>query len=83
MDLIFVTLLEGGDIARTLFGLLDLLPRLHLFLLEEGNSVGEQLRVPLDTIVCQKHMVSHHVTSISKSWLSTKLFHLFDIEPLQ
>ena len=55
MDLIFVTFLERGDVARTLFSLLDLLPGLHLLLFEQSNSVGEQLRVPIDTIVSKNN----------------------------
>jgi len=54
LDLLFVTLFERRDIAGTLLGLLDLLPGLHLLLLEQSNSVGEQLGISLDTIAKEK-----------------------------
>jgi hypothetical protein len=54
LDFLFVTLFERRDIAGTLLGLLDLLPGLHLLLLEQSNSVGEQLGISLDTIAKEK-----------------------------
>ena len=51
LDFLLVTFLERGDVGCTLLGFLDLLPRLHLLLLEQGNSVGEQLSVSLNTIL--------------------------------
>ena len=42
-------ILQAGDVVGALLGLLDLLPRLHLLLLEKGDSVGKQLSVSLDT----------------------------------
>ena len=48
LDALLVPLLQARDVARALLGLLDLLPRLHLLLLEKGDSVGKQLSVSLD-----------------------------------
>jgi hypothetical protein len=42
--------LRFDDVAGAPLRLLDLLPRLHFLLLEERDSVGEQLRVLLDAI---------------------------------
>ena len=50
MDFVLVSLLESGDISGTLLGLLNLLPRLHLLLLEESNSVGQQLSISLNVL---------------------------------
>jgi hypothetical protein len=48
LDLLLVPLLEAGDVAGSLLGLLDFLPGLHLLLLQKGDSVRQQLGVPLD-----------------------------------
>jgi hypothetical protein len=48
LDLVFVSLLQVLDLARALLCLLDLLPSLHLLLLEESDTVGEQLCITLD-----------------------------------
>jgi hypothetical protein len=48
LDLLLVPLLEAGDVASSLLGFLDFLPGLHLLLLQQGDSVREQLGVPLD-----------------------------------
>ena len=50
LNFFFVSLLEPGDVSRSLFRLIDLLPRLHFLLLEESNSICQQLRVPLDIL---------------------------------
>ena len=52
---LIVALLELHNFLGTLPRLLDLLPRLHLFLLEEGDTVGEQLGVPLHAIEIYRH----------------------------
>ena len=49
VDLDLVLLLQRHDLIRTLLRLLDLLPGAHLLLLEEGDAVGKELRVSLDT----------------------------------
>ena len=38
---LFVLLLETHDLGGLLLGLLDLFPGLHLFLLEQGDTVSE------------------------------------------
>lgn len=48
MDALFVALLERQDFIGPFLGVVNLLPRLHLFLLEQRNTVREQLGVPLD-----------------------------------
>ena len=48
LNFLLVPLLEIRNIIGPLLGLLYLLPRLHLLLLEQGDSVGEELGVPLD-----------------------------------
>lgn len=42
---VFVATLETQDVCRFFLGLLDLLPRLHLFLLEQGDTVSEELGI--------------------------------------
>ena len=51
---LFVGQLRFDYVIGTPLGLLDFLPRLHLFLLQERNSVGEQLRIFLNTIRSNK-----------------------------
>lgn len=41
LNLDLVLLFQRNDLIRTLFRLLDLLPRAHLFLLEQRDTVGE------------------------------------------
>ena len=48
LDAIFVAFLEREDLISTLLGVIDLLPCLLLFLLEQGNTIGQQLGVSLD-----------------------------------
>lgn len=51
VDLDLVLLLQRHDLVRTLLRLLDLLPGAHLLLLEQGDAVGKELRVSLDTTI--------------------------------
>ncbi len=44
-----VFLLEFDDLVGAPLGLLDLFPRFHFFLLQQGDSVGKQLGVSLHT----------------------------------
>lgn len=46
---IFIALLKSQDLIRTLLRIVNLLPSLLLLLLEESDTVGQQLGVPLDT----------------------------------
>ena len=48
LDAIFVAFLEREDLIGTLLGIIDLLPCLLLFLLEQGDTIGQQLGVSLD-----------------------------------
>ena len=50
MDALLVALLESENVVCPLLGVVDFLPGFHLFLLEQRNSVGEQLRVSLDAL---------------------------------
>ena len=49
VDLDLVLLLQRHHFVRTLLRLLNLLPGAHLFLLEQGDTVGKELSVSLDT----------------------------------
>ena len=48
LDAIFVAFLEREDLISALLGIVDLLPCLLLFLLEKGDTIGQQLGVSLD-----------------------------------
>ena len=50
LDAIFVALLQRQNLICALLSIVDLLPRLLLFLLEQGNTIGQQLGVSLDTV---------------------------------
>ena len=50
-----VSLFELHNLLGTLPRLFNLLPCLHLFLLEEGDTVGEKLGVPLHATDIYKH----------------------------
>ena len=53
LDPVLVSLLERHDFIGALLRVLNLLPRLHLLLLEQGDTIGQQLCVSLDTIYGQ------------------------------
>jgi hypothetical protein len=50
LDLDLVLLLQSEDLVCALFCLFNLLPRAHLFLLQEGDTVREQLGVTFDAM---------------------------------
>ena len=50
LDFFIVALLEFHDLRGALASLLNLFTRLLLFLLKQGDSIGEELGVTLDTI---------------------------------
>ena len=50
LDAVFIALLERQDLICALLRVIDLLPCLLLFLLKQGNTIGEQLGIPLDAI---------------------------------
>ena len=50
LNAVLVALLEREDLIGALLRIVDLLPRLLLLLLEQGDAVRQQLRVPLDAV---------------------------------
>lgn len=58
MDLVLILLLQRDDLSGSFLSLLNLLPGTHLLLLEEGDSVGQQLGVSLDAILIIKLFLS-------------------------
>ena len=50
LDAVLIAFLESQDLVGSLLGVVNLLPSLLFFLLEEGNTIGQQLRIPLDTV---------------------------------
>jgi hypothetical protein len=46
----FVLLLQRNDLSGTLLGLFNFLPRTHLLLLKQSDTVGEQLCVTFNAI---------------------------------
>ena len=68
--LLVVPLLKLEDLLGTFARLLNLLPRLDLLLLEEGDTVGEQLGIALYTIHREKHS---QVKAVSKGLLGEPL----------
>lgn len=50
LNFFFITPFKVKDVGSTLLGLLDLFPGLHFFLLEQGDSIGKQLRVPVNVL---------------------------------
>ena len=51
LNSLFISILEPDDIACSALGLFDFLPGFHFLLLEEGNPVGQELGVSLDTAI--------------------------------
>ena len=49
LDSLFIALLKSQDLTSSLLGVVDLLPRLHLLLLQKGDTVGKELSISLDT----------------------------------
>ena len=49
LDALVIALLQSHDFSGTFLSLFDLLPCLHLLLFEQSNTVGQKLRIPLDT----------------------------------
>ena len=49
LDAFVIALLQSHDFTGTFLSLFNLLPSLHLFLLEKSNTVGQELCIPLDT----------------------------------
>ena len=50
LNLILITPFADRDIVCALLGILDLFPGLHLLLLEQGDTVGEKLRIMIESI---------------------------------
>jgi hypothetical protein len=49
LNTVLIALLQRQDLVCALLCVIDLLPGLLLFLLEKGDTVSQQLGVPLDT----------------------------------
>ena len=49
LDAVLIAFLERKDLISALLRVIDLLPSLLLFLLEQGDAVRQQLGVSLDT----------------------------------
>ena len=87
LDLLLISLLQSSNVIGSLLGLLDLLPSLHLLLLEQGDSIGQQLRITLDTtpkaikqvrISYKAEIVEHaHVYSVCSTRVVTYSLLLF------
>ena len=50
LDAVFVAFLKRKNLIGALFGVVNLLPRLLFFLLEEGNAIRKQLCVPFNAV---------------------------------
>ena len=48
LDSVLIALLQCEDLTSSLFSVVDLFPRLHLFLLEEGDTICEELCISLN-----------------------------------
>ena len=55
LNSIFITLLECQNFTSPLLSVINLLPSLHLFLLQQGDSIGKKLGVPLDAEMESKY----------------------------
>ena len=60
LDSLLVTLLKGQDLTSSLLCVIDLLPRLHLLLLEKGDTVGQELSISLNTNTPQQLANTHY-----------------------
>lgn len=49
LDAIFIALFEGQNLVGTLLRIVDFFPSLLLLLLEQGNTIGQKLGIPLNT----------------------------------
>ena len=50
LDAVLVALLQREDLVRSLLSVIDLFPCLLLFLLQQGDTIGQQLGISLNTI---------------------------------
>ena len=53
LNTVLVALLQSQDLVCALLGIIDLLPCLLLLLLKQGDSIRQELGVPLDTTMPQ------------------------------
>ena len=49
LDAVFIALFEGQNLVGTLLRIVDFFPSLLLLLLEQGNTIGQKLGIPLNT----------------------------------
>jgi len=48
LNFFFVSLFQAGDVVGPFLGLLDFLPGFHFLLLQESNTIGQQLGVTIN-----------------------------------
>ena len=48
LNTIFISLLEGQNFIRAFLSIVDFLPCFLLFLLKQGDTVGQKLSIPLN-----------------------------------
>ena len=58
LHFLLVSLLKARNVISPLLGLLNLLPGLHLLLLEERNTISEQLGISLNAMTCQYEKIA-------------------------
>jgi len=64
LNFFFVSLFQTGDVVGPLLGLLDFLPRFHFLLLQESNTIGQQLGVTINA----KQKTGKLVWGITNKW---------------
>jgi len=64
LNFFLVSLFQTGDIVGPLLGLLDFLPRFHFLLLQESNTIGQQLGVTINA----KQKTGKLVWGITNKW---------------
>ena len=54
LDAVFIALFEGQDLVGTLLCVINFFPSLLFLLLEQGDTIGQKLGIPLDTVRANK-----------------------------
>jgi hypothetical protein len=68
LHLLIVALLELHDFAGALASLLNLLPRLELLLLEQGDAIGEELGIAFHTRNSSRYSQRSRTTDRQREW---------------
>lgn len=55
LDTVLIAVLQRDNLVGTLAGVFNLLPGLHFFLLQQGNTVSQQVGVVLNPTTVHKH----------------------------